>query len=398
MHRVMPILSPILYTASYVEDDNPSLAPPGCEFLFCIRPDTMTITYSPKNTSKQSEEYNAFALAHEAGHYLCDHMPRRKKMESKEGKSEWDFELWMMAEEMVVNRLIQTLSGWPIPEHCVKPIDGWESYTTEETYMELKKLPKSKQPRLPKVCTICIDSRGNATIQKSDGTAEMLKVQISEAAAKELKKKIDAGELKPGNLPGELRELATRFAPMKKEPDWREMLKRYMTSTDFNCKNFDPSQLYRRSLPLCLPNLSSHPVAKKFVVSIDNSGSVGDRMFECLCGIINSAAQQLGFQEIIVQHFTTQVMATERHSTLKGIKNIKRKADGGTALDDCDMRAAKHKGQFHIILTDGYVNWLDSYSLPTIIVRTVKDTQEPIRVRNMIGSVVAAHDEVFRES
>src|SRR5262249_9090293 len=117
--------------------------------------------------------------------------------------------------------------------------------------------------------------------------------------------------------------------------------------------------------------------------------------FSCLCGVIDSVASTLGFQEIIVQHFTSQVMYTERVMHITGIKKIKRRADGGTQLEDCDRKAREAKGQFHVILTDGYVEWLRDYSIPTIIVRTVRSTQEPVTARNLIGSVIADAQEDF---
>jgi len=395
VHQKIPILSPVLFAATYIEDETAGIG------TFCIRPDTLTILYNPKFAESQTPETNAFILAHEAGHYLCDHITRRFAMMDREGKQIFDLQLWMIAEDMAVNEIVSTLSGWAVPSDTIPVIDAFRGLTTEQIYHELRKDSKGAQKyvkRLQSGCG-CMDGSGHGKGDgKGDPSQDMLKAQIQEGATKEMGELQKKGGLPPGNMPGELREMALRFAPLKRPPNWKEMLMRYLIAADFNCKHFDMATLYKRRLEvdsMCLPNLSSSPAAKRFVVSMDNSGSVSDEMFTCLKGIIQSAATQLGFQEIIVQHFTTQVMVTDRVTTLKQVEHIKRKADGGTMLEDCDQKAAGHRGQFHIILTDGYVEWLRDYSLPTIIVRTVESTQEPLRCKNLIGSVIADADEAF---
>jgi len=391
VHTKLPILSPVLFAATYFEDEDAGIG------TFCIRPDTLTIRYNPEFAKNNTPETNAFILAHEAGHYLCDHITRRFAMMDKEGKHEFDLELWMIAEDMAVNEIVSGLSGWAVPPDSVPVMDKFKGLTTEQIYQELKKIASQARKSAGK-CKHCIEGGRPQGNGKGDPSQDMLKAQIQENANKEMEQLQKNGGLQPGNMPGELRELALRSAPLKRPPNWKELLMRYLIAADFNCRHFDMGTLYKRRLEvdnLALPNLSSSPAAKKFVVSMDNSGSVSDAMFACLKGIIQSAATQLGFQEIIVQHFTTQVMVTDRVTNMKQVEHIKRKADGGTALEDCDAKAAQHRGQFHIILTDGYVAWLRDYSLPTIIVRTVKSTEEPLRTKNLIGSVIADADEAF---
>jgi len=391
VHQKIPILSPVLFAATYIEDETAGVG------TFCIRPDTLTIRYNPQFAASQTPETNAFILAHEAGHYLCNHIERRFAMMDREGKDVFDLQLWMVAEDMAVNEIVSSLSGWAVPQDTVPVIPQFAGMTTEQIYRELQSAIPKGMKKHAEGCRGCLDASGGRDGAKGDPSQDMLKSQIQEGANKEMGEMQKRGQL-PGNMPGELKELAMRFAPLRRPPNWKEMLMRYLIAADFNCKHFDMGTLYKRRLEvdnLCLPNLSSSPAAKKFVVSMDNSGSVSDEMFSCLKGIIQSAATQLGFQEIIVQHFTSHVMVTDRVTTLKQVENIKRKADGGTQLEDCDAKAAGHRGQFHIILTDGYVEWLRAYSLPTIIVRTVKSTEEPLKVKNLIGSVVADADEAF---
>lgn len=394
VHQKIPILSPVLFATTYIEDDKAGIG------TFCIRPDTLTIRYNPQFAEAQAPETNAFILAHEAAHYLCNHVERRFDMMDRQGETEFDGDIWVIAEEMAVNEIVTSLSGWNLPAGLVPVLPQFKGMTTEQIYFELQKnFQQSGMKKYLQQCQHCVEAhRDKDGKGKGDGSQEMLKSQIQGGAAKEMKDMQESGGLPPGDMPGELKELALRFSPLKRPPNWKEMLMRYLIAADFNCKHFDLATLYKRRLEidsLCLPNLSSSPSAKKFVVSIDNSGSVSDAMFSCLKGIIQSAATQLGFQEIIVQHFTTQVMVTDRVTNMRQVEAIKRKADGGTQLEDCDAKALKHKGQFHIILTDGYVAWLNDYSLPTIIVRTVKATEPPTRCRNLIGSVVADADEAF---
>jgi predicted metal-dependent peptidase len=392
VHQKIPILSPVLFASTFVEDESAGVG------TFCMRPDTLVIRYNPKFANSNTPETNAFILAHEAAHYLCNHIERRFDMMDFEGKETFDLQLWMLAEEMAVNEIVTGLSGWALPPDCVPVIDQFKGLTTEQIYHELKKGLSNALKKHANGCKQCLDASGGRGAGKGDPSQDLLKAQIQEGATKEMEELQKNGGLPPGNMPGELRELALRFAPLRRPPNWKEMLMRHLIAADSNCKHFDLSTLYKRRLEmdsLCLPNLSSSPSAKRFVVSMDNSGSVSDEMFTCLKGIIQSAATQLGFQEIIVQHFTTQVMVTDRVTTLRQVEHIRRKADGGTALDDCDEKAASHRGQFHIILTDGYVEWLREYSLPTIIVRTVKTTEEPLRCKNLVGSVIADSEEAF---
>jgi predicted metal-dependent peptidase len=385
----------VLYAATFQENEESPV--PGLTPTFSIQPAKLIIQYSPSFADKMTPEQNGFNLAHESAHYLLEHLDRQFKMEKREG-DQFDHELWLIATDLAVNYLVTQLTGWNIPDHHMVPVNKeWQGLTTEELYEKLKKIRK----QLPKrKCGCCMHGKpaGAPGAEKPNAADEMLKAQLQEAAAQSIKKMVDEGKLQPGNMPGELRELALRFAPLKRPPKWRDLLKRFLIDTSTDCKHLDPSTIFRRRLSidgLCLPNLSSHPIAKKFVVSIDNSGSVSDEMFSCLCGVIDSVASTLGFQLIIVQHFTSQVMATEKVTHISGVKKITRKADGGTQLEDCDRKAAEHKGQFHVILTDGYVAWLQEYSLPTIIVRTVKKTEEPTVARNLVGSLIADAEEDF---
>lgn len=398
VHQKVPILSPVLYAGTFIEDDEPPA--PGFPATFCVDPSRLLFKYSPKYAAGFTPEQNAFHLAHESAHYLLEHLDRRFKMMKREGwvdghnPGSFELDLWMIAEDLAVNWLVEQLTGWKPIYQEVSVNKEWRGLTTEELYKNLKNIRK----QMPKPKCSCMTGQPSGADSKSDSANELLKAQIQEAASQGLQKLVDEGKLQPGDMPGELRELALRFAALKRPPNWKDLLRRYLTETSTDCKYMDPSTLYRRRIDLdglCLPNLSSHPTAKKFVVSIDNSGSVSDKMFSRLCGVIDSVASTLGFQEVVVQHFTTRVMYTERVTHLKGIQKIKRRADGGTALEDCDRKARDHKGQFHVILTDGYVEWLRDYCLPTIIVRTVKSTTEPPSVHNLIGSLVADANEDF---
>src|SRR6266478_4256357 len=105
VHQKIPILSPVLFAATFIEDETAGVG------TFCIRPDTLTIRYNPKFADSNTPEVNAFILAHEAGHYLCNHIERRFDMMDREGKDVFDLQLWMLAEDMAVNEIVSALSG-----------------------------------------------------------------------------------------------------------------------------------------------------------------------------------------------------------------------------------------------------------------------------------------------
>lgn len=386
----VPMVAAILYACSYYEQDDPEWwkladAQPGKAPTFCVNPVTLEVNYSTKFTSANTVDQNAFVLAHEGGHVLCDHLGRRVKMMKREG-SQFIAPLWIMAEEEAVNWLIQSTGGWAkIPIKGVEPQANHKGLTTEEIYFDLK-----KNCKVVKVPCNCIDKAAMAGDGK-DGSSinDILKAKAIETGRKVAIE--GAKGQQPGDQPGELRELSASFRKLDKPPDFREVLLRYMTSMAISASHFDEATIYRNRVlldGLCIPNLGNKPQASKFVVSIDNSGSVHYQMFELLKSCLVEGAEQLGFNEIIVQHFTTKVMATERYTDLTKLKGFKRRADGGTALDDCDHKALKAGGVFHIILTDGYVSWLPSYSLPTVIVRPKSDVQPPMKVRNLVADMV----------
>ncbi|KKL08823.1 hypothetical protein LCGC14_2572000, partial [marine sediment metagenome] len=58
-----------------------------------------------------------------------------------------------------------------------------------------------------------------------------------------------------------------------------------------------------------------------------------------------------------------------------------------TDIHEVDMQAKKDACMFNIIVTDGYVEWLPSYAVPTLVVLTVEDVQPPPKVHNLIGTV-----------
>jgi len=139
---------------------------------------------------------------------------------------------------------------------------------------------------------------------------------------------------------------------------------------------------------MVVPNLSSQPVCKRGGISLDNSGSVDDALFEVFLGALASVGDKLGFQEFMIYHFTSEVMKRERLTNIRQLKKVKREACGGTAIEDADQWARKDKVQFNIIMTDGYVGWLSSYSVPTLVVIPKGiQVEEPPDAFNLIGCI-----------
>lgn len=381
--RRVHALAPILYALSIHEDPEMGVG------TFCVNPWSLEMVYNPKFAEKNSLEENAFILAHEATHVLCDHGNRRMKFREKEGTG-FILPLWMMAEEMQVNDLVSTLSGWKPPKDVIVVNDECKGLTTEETYIWLKQHTKIvKQP-----CgggKGCIHGDSGDQKEKVAGIGDAATEMVRESAIEASQKNASEG-VPPGTDCGELKRIQLALKGFAVPADLRQMLRRYLTAMDTNCKHFDASTLYKRRMVLdglCLPNLSSSPIAKKFVVSVDNSGSIGDDEFSEFKGILTDSARQLGFQEIVVQHFTTEVMKTERFYDLRKLQKMARQANGGTAIEDADFRAYMHKGQFHIILTDGYVGWLRRYMLPTVVVIT-QETEPPERGTPGLVGVIEA--------
>ena len=379
--EAMPCVEPILYACRYIEDEEAGIG------TFCIEPATLTVKYNPKFAAKNTDQHNAYILAHEAGHFLCRHADRAKAMLALEGKEKFQPQLFMIAEEVAVNHLVSSLTGWPVPEGGTPPFPECKALTTEEIYHKLRRIA-SKLPKMG----FC-PGHGDGEMPQS-GAAALLSVQAQEQAGKILQKQAEEGKL-AGSEVGELRELAVLMSELKKPIDWKEKLRRYLTALDTNCKEFDPRCIYRRPMmlgsELVMPNLASSPTVKRAGVSVDNSGSVDDAMFGGIVGVLNDFAKKVGFNEMLVYHFTSEVIKRERYTNLKELAHFKRQGSGGTCVLDADRQAKRDGCQFNIILTDGYVCWPQQFSVPTLIVLTVKDNSD-IQCGNLIG-VVEAVDE-----
>ena len=114
-----PPVAPVLFAATYIEDGDDKNWPEG-NGTFCVNPDTLVIRYHPEFVKKQSIEDNAFVLAHEGGHVLCDHVKRRKEMAAREGIA-FQPHIWIMAEEMAVNAACEDIGGWKVPDpYCLR--------------------------------------------------------------------------------------------------------------------------------------------------------------------------------------------------------------------------------------------------------------------------------------
>jgi predicted metal-dependent peptidase len=377
----VPAVAAILYACSYRnEPDLKWWAANGASApTFCVNPATLEVVYNDEFAAKNTDDQNAFALAHEGGHVLCEHIKRRKRVMAREGE-DFLLPLMIMAEEMAVNQMVMTLGKWSqIPiEGLIKCPAKYAQMSTEEIYADLKATTK-----VVKVSCKCFHDDG----KEGDSATEMIKAQAINAGREVVKQ----SGLQPGTECGELREMAAFAAPLQSKPNFRDMLMRYLLSMNADCRQFDEATIYRRRAQmdgLCMPNISNRSQASRFCASIDNSGSVGEPEFALLKAILVEAAEQLGFDEIIVQHFTTQVMKTERYTDLRKLQTFKRQADGGTALEDCDAKAAQNKAVFNVIMTDGYVQWLDEYSVPTVIIRTAASTEPPPKVRNLVAEVL----------
>ncbi len=375
--KAIPAFDAILYAATYEEDE--SIGTIG------INNSMLKIKVNPKFVATQKDADATFILAHEAAHFLCDHQRRGMAMKRQEGE-DFRVDLYKGAAEYAVNTLVESLSGWSTPKGTeYQPREKWKMLSTEEIYREMKKDPANKLP--PVLCLCGGDGKGDGKPQT--GVAQMIAEQAREAATKTLQEGI-SGQ-KPGDQVGELRQLLLDRMGLTKPPDWRRQLARYLTALDTNCKHFDPRSIYRRSMcdgrNMVLPNLASESIARRFALSLDNSGSVCDEMFTQILGTVHSATQQLGFKELYVYHFTTAIIKRLRLTTASQIKKITREGSGGTDIHEVDRQAKQDACMFNIIVTDGYVGWLGSYAVPTLVVLTVEDVEPPPKVHNLIGTV-----------
>lgn len=383
------LLSPLLHAATVVEDPE-FRTPDGGPGTFAVEPASLTIRYNPEFAAANSSDQNCGVLAHELCHVLCDHIKRRTAMAKRDGTT-FSLEAWVAAEEMSCNDLVTELFELPLPgKPYISPDASWRALSVEQKYRKLlaEGYPQGAKGSKPMAgdgsCT-----HGDGECEGMPGMQEVVTAAAMDAVMRQLNESMKGQP--PGNMSGELRRLAIRAGIIPRPVDWRTLLRQMLTAADYRKANdFDHSTIYKRRQlidGLVCPNLSHQPTAQRAVVSIDNSGSVDDGLFAELLGILNDAFQKLGFQQLIIQHFTTEVLATERLNDIRQLRNVGRQACGGTDITEADKLAAKERGQFHIILTDGELYWLPRYSLPTVVVVAGGGGTLPSPTPGLIGAV-----------
>ena len=375
--ETIPAFEPLLFACNYVQDEKAGVG------TFCVNAGTLEVRYSPSFAGRRSCDANAFVLAHEIGHVILRHGSRTKLIREREGKA-FRPGLWTIATEISVNNVVRALSGWPIPSDSgALEFDDpkFLPMSSEEIYAELKKC--CIEMKVP----CCL--RGEEDGENPSGATALLVDTTIDGFPKAVENRLGK---RPGDLPGDLREVLAAHLKLQTRIDWRRLLARFLTAMEVNCKEFDLRTIYRRpqmlGSQLTAPNLTGTPTVRKLALSVDNSGSVSDELFAQLVGVLDSFAQRVGFQEMLVYHFTSEVIRKERYTSLKGLAKFKRVGCGGTDITECNEQARKDGVQFNLILTDGEVDWLAEYSVPTLVV-LVTDVPEPPKVKGLLGCVWA---------
>ena len=372
----MPFVEPLLFACSFKEDETIPTA--------CVNVRTLEVRFNPKWMAGRSEQDNAFAFAHEGCHLLLQHGERSQALMARDGDKAHP-EVFNIAQDIAVNHVVSAVSGWDVPKDGLPAEPRYEGASWEQIYYDLLKNART-------IKGACCKMEGHGKGEKPGAGAALVIEQARDAAGKALQKQAKEGGLRAGKEVGELRELLAGMMPLDKPLDWMAKLKRYLTALDTACKEFDMRCLYKRAMidrQIVMPNLASALKAKRAGMSVDNSGSVDDEQFNRIASCIGDFAKRVGFVEILVYHFTSEVVKRERYTNLKDLKNFKRVASGGTCITPADIRAGEDRCSFNIILTDGCVDdWRDEYSVPTLVILTSR-TPEPPKARNLLGVIYA---------
>lgn len=306
----------------------PTLSPPT------MATNGVAIFVHPCFVEACSVEQICGTLCHEVMHVAMLHPWRRGKRDALKANHAMDY---------AINPIIKAV-GFELPEGCLDDVQ-YHGMSFEEVYNKLPDPPPDggKGNSGGDQFDNCLDAPGNeAERQQSEAEA---KVRITQA------KNIAKAR---GELPGGMEKLLDDT--LKPKVDWKDELRRYMTSVLKTDQSWSRGQRRFLAQGLYLPALHS-PGMGQVVVGIDTSGSVYEQADEFLAEV-RSICEDCQPEKITVIQCDAQVTGVSEHAPGDPL-TVKIQGGGGTDLREIYKKIIEPP-QVMVVLTDGYTPWPDA--------------------------------------
>lgn len=249
--------------------------------------DGITLHYNPKFWTSLSNVEQTAVMAHEVMHCALLHMTRRGRR---------DPQIWNEAADYVVNwELTTTRPAFQLPKDCLLD-KRFAGMSAEQVYAKLIEegragkpkpkyfdfghvmdAPKGSKGVLPK------DEKGKGQCPPGQQPAEGNDVGDVETTWKIAVEQATMTAKKAGKLPGCIE--AVLEATRKRGADWRDVLRRYLTTYGDYSWTMPNRRFISRGL--YLPGTVKSRLTT-MVVAIDTSGSVSDKLLQEFAAEVNS--------------------------------------------------------------------------------------------------------------
>jgi predicted metal-dependent peptidase len=305
------------------------------------------IKLNPKWCSQWTVDQLMWALCHEVGHEMFDHLNRRGNRQA--GR-------WNIAGDAVINDFLSVCKiGTPIPGTVNMP--GSQGKTTDRVYNELPDSP---------------DGPGG-TGDDIDDSDPCSAEEIAESQARIQREIAQAGQVAKmaGKLTGALEEMISNILAVK--TPWYDILERYMTGfVQSNSTWARPNRRYDSRVTY-FPSTGRKQTMGTIVEQVDVSGSVSTQEMAYYNGHVARIFEQCAPEKVHVIYTDTQV---KRHVEFESEEEVKLEfmRGGGTHMPAGFDWVAEQgiEPDVFICLTDGYTDFGEDPGFPVIWVISSK--------------------------
>ena len=313
------------------------------------------MVYNPEFMASLSDDHKLGVLMHEYYHIIFEHVTGRLPPEGMNI-------VWNIATDLAIN---SHLKGKLPDSACMPEVGRFEDYpsgkSAEWYYAKLQQEQKQKK-----------EEQGNGQDGSGDGqdgsgssggaladhqfdnhdgwgeadedTKQMAKERLRQAVEQSAKEAQNKGSW--GTMSGDMRKKIMDMITPK--VDWRKVLRYFIKTSQRSNKRSTPRRINKR-----FPYIhSGKRVTRtaKIAISIDQSGSVSDKMLASFFAELNTLAK---LAEFTVIPFDTRVAEDKVYVWKKGQNRPwERVLCGGTCFDAPTRYVNEHQFDGHIVLTD----------------------------------------------
>jgi len=328
-----------------------------------VNPDTaqFEMLYNPKFFAALTDLQRADVLKHEFYHVLFEHVTGRMPKGV-------NLKLWNIATDLAINSHLHNLpEGGLIPGEQGTPFENLPRGESAEWYMSNMPTFNKDEGNTQGPSSTESHGKGNTSAEPNDNQGDGSGIpdtlddhsgwqecsqEVKEMAKERLKEVVRkaAEEASATNRWGSVSQ-DTRKKVMKMletKVDWRKVLRYFVKSSQRANRSSSIKRINRRYAYIH-PGRKSNRVAR-VAVSVDQSGSVDDKMLAMFFAELNKLAQ---VAEFVVVPFDTRVDEDKVFTWKKGQTKLpERVLQGGTCFDAPTEYVNKKGFDGHIVLTD----------------------------------------------